>query len=165
MRKRTNQRNRNKGFSLVELIVVIAIMAVLVGVLAPQFIGYVAKSRQATDVQNAQTLATEIGVKIANVEAGDDETGFTKPAANTWTEVTTSVVSSVPVVKNSSVGAGAKFFYLLDSNDIVHIAVGVDKSQLGTPTPGTEFKPKGQLYPTFGNDTVGGSNWYNKIKE
>ena len=27
----------NKGFSLVELIIVIAIMAVLVGVLAPQF--------------------------------------------------------------------------------------------------------------------------------
>ena len=28
----------NKGFSLVELIIVIAIMAVLVGVLAPQYI-------------------------------------------------------------------------------------------------------------------------------
>lgn len=31
----------NKGFSLVELIIVIAIMAVLVGVLAPQFLKYV----------------------------------------------------------------------------------------------------------------------------
>lgn len=163
MRKRTNQRNQNKGFSLVELIVVIAIMAVLVGVLAPQFIGYVAKSRQSTDVQNAQTLATEIGVAIANTEAGEANFTYT---ANTWTEVTTTVVSAVPVVKNSKVGTNAKFYYLVDSNDIVHIAVGVDTSLLGTPTPGTEIKPKGQLYPTFGDDTITGTNpWYDRIKQ
>ena len=36
----------NKGFSLVELIIVIAIMAVLVGVLAPQFLKYVEQSRK-----------------------------------------------------------------------------------------------------------------------
>ena len=41
----------NKGFSLVELIIVIAIMAVLVGVLAPQFLKYVEQSRKSTDVR------------------------------------------------------------------------------------------------------------------
>ena len=35
--KKTQKRLGNKGFSLVELIVVIAIMAVLVGVLAPTY--------------------------------------------------------------------------------------------------------------------------------
>ncbi|HAL02696.1 MAG TPA: hypothetical protein DCP07_05005, partial [Lachnospiraceae bacterium] len=33
----------NKGFSLVELIIVIAIMAILVGVMAPQLIKYIEK--------------------------------------------------------------------------------------------------------------------------
>jgi type IV pilus assembly protein PilA len=50
----------NKGFSLVELIVVIAIMAVLVGVLAPQFMKYVESSRQSTDIDNVQSLKTAI---------------------------------------------------------------------------------------------------------
>lgn len=53
----------NKGFSLVELIIVIAIMAVLMAVLAPQLIKYVEKSRTQTD----DTAASEIlnAVKVA----------------------------------------------------------------------------------------------------
>ncbi len=43
--KKMNQ----KGFSLIELIIVLAIMAVLVVILAPQFISYIEKSRQEKD--------------------------------------------------------------------------------------------------------------------
>lgn len=45
------KKKDNKGFSLVELIIVIAIMAILVGVVGTQVVPYLEKSRKAKDTQ------------------------------------------------------------------------------------------------------------------
>lgn len=47
----------NKGISLLELIIAITIIAVLVGVLVPQYVKFVNKSRRSTDLTNAETIA------------------------------------------------------------------------------------------------------------
>lgn len=62
MKKKMN----NKGFSLVELIIVIAIMVILVAVLAPQYLKYVEKSRVSTDVQTTVELINVMQVLAAD---------------------------------------------------------------------------------------------------
>ena len=78
----------NKGFSLVELIIVIAIMAVLVGLLAPQYLKYVSNSKVSTDISNAQEIATALNVAFADdqdvdsmVNAGEMPDGSKWPAS------------------------------------------------------------------------------------
>lgn len=71
---RKQKRKNNKGFSLVELIIVIAIMAILAGILAPQFVKYVNRGKVSTDIQNAQQIASAIAVYYAdNAGTAKDE--------------------------------------------------------------------------------------------
>lgn len=64
--KKTQKKLGNKGFSLVELIVVIAIMAVLVGVLAPTLIKNIEKSRESKDAQNVEQIKSACEVALQN---------------------------------------------------------------------------------------------------
>ena len=51
-----HMKKDNQGFSLVELIIVVAMMAVLVGLLAPTFLQYVEKARAATCSYNENVV-------------------------------------------------------------------------------------------------------------
>ena len=87
------KKTNNKGFSLVELIIVIAIMAILVGVLAPQYLKYVEKSRVSADKDQLDSFYTACTTAAADPDlTGVPEYGTSKRAFNgggsdgTWTK-------------------------------------------------------------------------------
>lgn len=79
----------DRGFSLVELIIVIAIMAILAGALAPALIKYINKSKRAADIQNADQIrntcievASDADIHESSFAGGDEfefYTGGQKP--------------------------------------------------------------------------------------
>ena len=74
------QENDKKGFSLVELIIVMAIMAILVGIVAAQVLPYMEKSRQAKDQQVLSAICTDVNAAIAN--SGESCTGGSATLGN-----------------------------------------------------------------------------------
>lgn len=76
--------NNKKGFTLMEMLIVVAIIAVLVAIAIPVFNGALTKSKEAADVANIRAAYAEwqVGVLTENKTIPTDVAAFLKGADN-----------------------------------------------------------------------------------
>lgn len=139
-----NVKKNNKGFSLVELIVVVLIMAIIAVSLAPQVMKWVDQSRQSVDVQTRDSVVSAF--TIASVDSAlQNKTAtvtITKSSAD-WTGTDSAAVKSkVDAIYNASQArckSGATIVVTLNANGTVTSSItgltGDVAAENPTPTP------------------------------
>ncbi len=150
MKKEKNlKRIGNKGFSIVEIIIVMAIIAILTGALAPQMIKYIDKAKKSSDVQTANTIALAVNVTIANEYTATNQSLTTlynaDPASSFQKEIKDTVGSTKPTLKYIK-GTNNDFYIVVSGNEV--------KIYAAPSTTGTTYTavPADMLYPTVGEN-------------
>ena len=163
------RENEEKGFSLVELIIVMAIMAILVGVVASQVIPYMEKSRQAKDQQQLSGIATDITSAIASscqtvntvgtTTSGSEQgvkledmltTGNANQLGST-NDATTKIVDEFCSLRDTSGGASAAPTVAQIVSDVKDKLKSKAANQLGK-TPTAKKISDGEIYVIYDAD-------------
>lgn len=90
-------KNNKKGFTLAELLIVVAIIAVLVAIAIPVFTTQLEKAREATDAANLRAAYAEISAKILSEDTVDNiDVEVTQKTAK-WGNNTTIKIGNIDV--------------------------------------------------------------------
>ena len=121
LKKFTNK----KGFTLMEMLIVVAIIAVLVAIAIPTFSGQLEKARQATDIANIRVAYAE-----ATVNALESANG-----TGTATSVAMTHTGNFDKVENPTIGKEDIKETSVTKGKAVTVSIAADGKVTVTPEP------------------------------
>ena len=114
------KRNNKKGFTLAELLIVVAIIAVLVAIAIPIFTSQLEKSRESTDLANIRSAYAEASTNA--LDSSGSATAESEPMTQTssgWDQIDDDAKVGSVKVKSSS-------FPEVSKGDVVEVTIGTD---------------------------------------
>ena len=125
----------NKGFSLVELIVVIAIMAILVGVAVPVYTSYITKANEASDIQaidNLEHACEIVGIEYNVKITFEGDTNAVKATVAAGAKKTEAIAQLKLILGDAATEANGVFTVTLNTTPVNYTATPSD-AQKGKP--------------------------------
>ena len=130
---------RNKGFTLAELLIVVAIIAILVAISIPIFSSQLEKSRRAVDMANARNVIAVLknGVNNGDIKFSEDTNGeypacisITVTKDNMKIFASTSITIEGNICNNTDDGCATLINYLKENS--------ISNYKLSAKSPGTD---------------------------
>lgn len=144
-----NKKRKNNGFTLIELIIVIAIIAILAAIAVPKFLQVKEKANIKADIATAKEIATTVQSITANEEFDSTELGQIQAANgvtiahsnNTGTaKKITDELDTKDFTPKSRSHSSDTFSVLIDSNNDVKVNIGSDVAYPVTEATGVYAK-------------------------
>ena len=102
----------NKGFTLMEMLIVVAIIAILIAIMIPVFNAQLEKSREAADAANIRSAYAEVMVSyLDNQKADSEEVNLTQTTAGWDTEGMEDTLKNLVKVEPTTAGGTATYNY------------------------------------------------------
>jgi general secretion pathway protein G len=129
---KTPQRRRNKGFTILEILVVLSVVAILIGIAVPRLKGMQDNANRTKAKSELKMLQTAVESYYINTSPHAFPASSTTIAATSLTTATPAIISTAPY--DPFAGTTTEYNYLLSTNSKYYViwSIGIDATNATT---------------------------------